>query len=263
MLFSLLLLGCGLLAGMTTILFGFGGGFAIVPLLYHLYGASNAAMPTAVATSAAVMVFTASWASYRQARAGNLEWARLRPLLLPMALGAGLGALLAPRLDDDWLRWAFVIYLLVTIVDCLRRRHFLSLEHSVNTRRLPAPRRSLWSGLLIGGVSSLLGVGGSVMTVPMMRRAGLPMVKAAAMANPLTLPIALSATLAYAVQIPPASRPGMFQIGLVDVGAGTALALGALLGIQAALPLAAKLADGLHARIYLALLAAVALSMAL
>lgn len=70
--YSVLLL-CGGLAGVTTVLFGFGGGFVVVPLLYTLLmavhgldsGIGQAAMHIAVATSTALMVFAASLSTWR------------------------------------------------------------------------------------------------------------------------------------------------------------------------------------------------------
>ncbi len=37
---TLIVLGAGFLTGITTILFGFGGGFVVVPFVYHLISVS-------------------------------------------------------------------------------------------------------------------------------------------------------------------------------------------------------------------------------
>lgn len=63
----LIVLGAGFLTGITTILFGFGGGFVVVPFVYHLISASGEqpgqAMHIAVATSTAVMILNAGYAT--------------------------------------------------------------------------------------------------------------------------------------------------------------------------------------------------------
>ena len=41
--FYLLLFLCGCLTGVSAVLFGFGGGFVVVPLLYHLLQLGRAA----------------------------------------------------------------------------------------------------------------------------------------------------------------------------------------------------------------------------
>lgn len=60
----LILVATGLLLGITAILFGFGGGFAVVPLVHHVFPAcglvsaadARYAMQIGVATSTAVMI---------------------------------------------------------------------------------------------------------------------------------------------------------------------------------------------------------------
>nr|WP_263750300.1 TSUP family transporter [Klebsiella pneumoniae] len=66
----------GFTTGITTVLFGFGGGFVVVPFVYQLMlrqpAIAGNAMHVAVATSTAVMIFNAGWVSYRNWRAGRL-----------------------------------------------------------------------------------------------------------------------------------------------------------------------------------------------
>ena len=91
---------CGILSGVTTWLFGFGGGFVTVPLLYFLvtgaWGAQSVvgqqAMHIAVATSALVMLCSALLASWRHARTGTLRWRRLWAMLIGIAVGGTAGA---------------------------------------------------------------------------------------------------------------------------------------------------------------------------
>ncbi|EJD1474021.1 sulfite exporter TauE/SafE family protein, partial [Escherichia coli] len=58
----------GFTTGITTVLFGFGGGFVVVPFVYQLMlrqsELAGNAMHIAVATSTAVMIFNAGWVSY-------------------------------------------------------------------------------------------------------------------------------------------------------------------------------------------------------
>ena len=85
----LLLAGVGLLLGITAILFGFGGGFAVVPLVYHVfpaYGLVNAAdaryaMQIGVATSTAVMIVGTLYATLKHHLEGHIDW----PSVFPMA----------------------------------------------------------------------------------------------------------------------------------------------------------------------------------
>lgn len=272
MLYLLLALFGGI-SGVTTILFGFGGGFVVVPVLYGVLSAMHgtnlgvidpigqSAMHIAVATSTCVMVVNAIAATRKHQRAGNLLRAYVWPLAAYIAVGALLGAWAATRASGDLVRWAFIVYLAVTILDCLLRQGFLAEADA----RAPMPLGRgvvMGGGVVIGAIATFLGVGGSVMTVPLLRRRGLPMAQAAAMANPLTLPVAVVGTVAYmaaARSLPAPLAPWI--IGYVDLLAFAALALGSLAGIRLAAPLIPRIPDRLHARIYIALLALVLMSM--
>ena len=102
------------------------------------------------------------------------------------------------------------------------------------------------------------------MTVPLMRRRGIDMTRATAMANPLSLPIALAGTATYMAL---AWRSGAalegWHLGYVDLPAFAALVAGSLLGVRAAAPLIGRLPDRVHAWGYLVLLVAVLLGMLL
>ncbi|WP_185546032.1 sulfite exporter TauE/SafE family protein [Variovorax sp. KBW07] len=265
------LAGFGCLAGVTTVLFGFGGGFVVVPLLYRAliaaHGADSAvgqsAMHIAVATSTCVMIVGALLATRRHQRAGTLDWAQIRPLLGFIGIGAIVGAAAAVAADGEWVRWAFVAYLGATILDCLLRPGFLTRAAPAMVR--PSSRAATASGsLAIGFIAAFLGVGGSVMTVPLMRRRGIDMTRATAMANPLSLPVALAGTATYMALAwrSTASLEG-WHIGYVDVPAFGALVVGSLVGIRAAAPLIGRLPDRVHTWVYLALLLAVLAGMAL
>lgn len=98
-------------------------------------------------------------------------------------------------LSEVLIRELFIFYMLMTIGDCLLRKGFFSGN---------APRRlSLLTvtggGMLIGTIAALLGVGGSVMTVPLLRRHGHTMRECISAANPLSLPVALCGAVTYAI----------------------------------------------------------------
>jgi uncharacterized membrane protein YfcA len=258
---ALLLFGC--LAGATTVMFGFGGGFVVVPLMYAMVMAAHgpdtavghAAMHIAVATSTCVMVFAALMATLRHHRAGTVAWGEVRPLVGYIALGAVAGAMAAVSLSGDWVRWAFVVYLGATIFDSLVRPGFL---HEATPRLRPmAPLPTAAAGVVIGAVAAFLGVGGSVMTVPLMRRRGASMTAATAMANPLSLPMALTGTATYVLLARNEAAFGTWYAGYVDLRAFLVLVAGSWIGIRLASPLIGRIPDRLHAKVYLLLLAVV------
>jgi len=245
----LLLFGC--LSGVTTVLFGFGGGFVTVPVVAAVTSRGDA-MHVAIATSTAVMVVNAVSATVVQARAGRLRRDYLWPLAAFVALGAVAGSITATFAGDGLLRVLFVAYLALTIVDSLVRGGFLAPQGELR----PLSRFTTTAGGVgIGAVASFLGVGGSVLTVPLLRRKGLPMADATAMANPLSVPVAVVATVVYATA-------GSGPAGYLDPIASTALLAGSLPTIALVRRVADRLPDRVHAIAYVALLAAALLAVA-
>ncbi|MEU5085203.1 sulfite exporter TauE/SafE family protein [Streptomyces sp. NPDC021356] len=251
---TLLLFGC--LTGVTTVLFGFGGGFVTVPVVYGFLSATSSgdgtdAMHVAVATSTAVMVVNAVSATVAQHRAGRLRREYMWPLAGFVLLGAALGSLVTTRLSGTLLNVLFAAYLLVTIADSLLRKGFLAVDGDGEPRPLGRFTTTL-GGVGIGTVAAGLGVGGSVMTVPLLRRRGLPMATATALANPLSVPVALAGSLVYALA--PAAPAHSGSVGYVDLAAGAALLCGSLPTIAVVRRWGGRVPDRVHSAAYVALL---------
>ncbi|MFF4189043.1 sulfite exporter TauE/SafE family protein [Streptomyces sp. NPDC001691] len=255
----LLLFGC--LTGVTTVFFGFGGGFVTVPVVYGLWSVTARsgadAMHVAVATSTAVMVVNSLLATLAQWRQGRLRREYIWPMAAFVLVGAVAGSFAATRIGDAALRVLFAAYLLATITDSLLRKGFLSVPQAREPRPLSRPARTL-GGVGIGSVAACLGVGGSVMTVPLLRRRGLPMAQATAMANPLSVPVAVVGTAVYALAAPTLhARAGV--LGYIDLPACAALLGGSLPTIALARRATARVPDRAHSVAYVALLVTVLL----
>ena len=255
---TLLALGC--LTGVTTVVFGFGGGFVTVPVVYAFTLAQAEpgvdAMAVAVATSTAVMVVNSLSATWAQYRAGRLRRDHLWPLALYIGLGSAVGALVATIVGGSVQYVLFVAYLMVTIADSLLRKGFLT-RSTDTVPEPPRPGTTRAVGLGIGAVTGFLGVGGSVMTVPLLRRRGLPMSEATAMANPLTVPVALAGTLVYALWGTGGAGTDQGHLGSVDLVAGALLLAGSLPTIALVRRYVGRIPDRAHAVAYVALLAVV------
>jgi uncharacterized membrane protein YfcA len=257
----LVLLGVGVLTGVTTVLFGFGGGFVTVPAVYMIVAAAHGgdAMHTAVATSTAVMIVNAGWATVATYRQGRLKHQYLWPITVFIGIGAALGAYTATLAPERLLHWLFVAYIAATIVDCLARSGFVSRSTE------PSPLSTVQvtaGGTAIGAIACFLGVGGSVMTVPLLRRKGVDMATATSMANPLSLPVAVVGSLVYAIAGP--MTPGAGQLGHIDVAAAATLLAGSLPAIAVVKRIlhGRSIPDRVHAVSYVMMLAAVLVAMA-
>ena len=190
----------GVITGITAGMFGFGGGFVIVPLVYHLFPAYDILsganerwlLQIGVATSTAVMIVGTVYSSFKHHRAGNIDWSSVFPLAAYIGIGSAAGAYVATIIPGSVLHTVFILYILAVIADCMLRKGFVGDSDGHEFHAMGRGMEVL-AGLVIGAVASLLGVGGSVMTVPLMRRHGARMKNAVAMANPLSFPSPSSA----------------------------------------------------------------------
>ncbi|MFC9060932.1 TSUP family transporter [Streptomyces sp. NPDC057074] len=259
----LALLGIGLLTGVTTVLFGFGGGFVAVPVVVWADSALGAdAIRVATATSAVVMVVNAGFATAVTPRRVLAALRGSGPLLPLLAAGSSSGALAARVAPAALIRWAFVAYVALTVVDLLLRPGFLRprARAGVAADGVPRPLPAV-VGVPVGAVAAFLGVGGSVLTVPAMRRAGHSMRVATALANPLTLAIALPAAAVFLAGAQGPAGTHAHLVGLVDLRAAAGLLLGALPVITVLRRRPPRIPDRAHAWTYVALLGVVTVAM--
>ncbi|SKV16833.1 Sulfite exporter TauE/SafE [Mycobacteroides abscessus subsp. abscessus] len=116
-------------------------------------------------------------------------------------------------------------------------------------------------GIPIGATASFLGVGGSVMTVPLLRRGGQPMSVATALANPLTLAISVPALAVFLTSTAAAVASEPYFAGAVDCRAAAALLAGALPLVMWLRRRPPRLPDTVHAWAYVGLLVVSAVAM--
>ncbi|MDH6197482.1 putative membrane protein YfcA [Mycobacterium frederiksbergense] len=234
----------GAVSGVTTVLFGFGGGFVTVPVIVWANTQLGPdTMRTAVATSAVVVCAGAAIATASTRRDILSALRGNSTLVAALGMGGTLGGLAAKYAPAALAQWGFVVYVGVTLIDTLTRPGFL---RSSDAGADPSAIRAAY-GVPIGMVAAFLGVGGSILTVPLLRRAGHSMESATALANPLTFAIAAPAALPL--------------LGSIDYPAAAALLLGATPVVIALRRRGPKIPDVTHARAYVGLLAAVTIAM--
>jgi len=225
-----MLLTVGVVVGVTTALFGFGGGFVTVPVITAVdAGLGGDAIHAATATSAVVMLVNAGFATAATRRDVLMRLGRSAPLLVLLAAGGAAETLAGRFAPASLVRWGFVAYVAVTVVDVLARPGFFRPQRAAAEGGDARSARGLRSrlGFPIGTVAAFLGVGGSVMTVPLMRRSGEAMSVATSLANPLTVAIvapAVALTLSTPAGIPYTTG----FVGAVDMRAAAALLAGAM-----------------------------------
>jgi len=130
---------------------------------------------------------------------------------------------------------------------------WLDLEPKV-TRALPGRKGIAIAGLATGGLSSLVGAGGGVITIPLMTIWNIPMRNAIGTSAALGFPIALSGTIGYiATGLDKAHLPA-FSLGYVYLPALTGIVVGTFLTVPIGAIAAHRLPVRLLKRIFAAVL---------
>jgi uncharacterized protein len=232
----------GLMAGLLAGLLGVGGGLVLVPaliLLLPMQGVPDAVvMQAALATSLASIFFTGLSSTYAHHRRDAVMWPAVAWLAPGLLLGASIGGVLAVQLSSSALKMTVAIFCLLIGMQMLLN---WPAPH-LGKEKKPNAKLSVW-GLLIGGVSSVVGIGGGSLTVPLLIARGNVPVRAVATASASGIFIALSAALTYAMQSTDQLTMPFGMLGYVHWPAALLIAV---VSIPAA-PFGAKLAHRLPA----------------
>jgi len=150
----------GLLAGML----GIGGGLIMVPALVYLFVDTlelelSLAMPMAIATSLSTIILTGLSASRAHFKLGNLNRFILIWSGLGIAVGAVIGAQLASSMPGELLKDVFAVLVILIALQLVFG------GHKESKQRMSKLILSL-VGLVTGGLSALMGIGGGSIMVP-------------------------------------------------------------------------------------------------
>lgn len=185
----------GLFAGFMAGLLGVGGGAVMVPLLALMFDAQGIpreqVLHLALGTSMATIIFTALSSLRAHHRHGAVLWQTLAAFTPGVLLGTFLGSLVAVRISTSGLALFFACF-----TTCVAFQMMLNFKPKPH-RNLPGRVGLGVAGGVIGGVSSLVAIGGGSLTVPYLAWCNVPVPKAIGTSAALGLPIAFFGTLGY------------------------------------------------------------------
>lgn len=203
MLFSLLIfLVTGASAGFLGGLLGIGGGLLLVAALSFALPAlgipKDEVIHVAVATSMASIVLTFISSATAHIRRGGVMWPTWAWLAPGMVVGGFLGAHLAQMLSGQALRYVIAGFCALMAVQMALGK---SRKVAEGQEHVPRSPWLLPAGAGIGAVSSIVGIGGGSMTVPLLVALGVKPVKAVATSTVCGLAIAISSALSYMLSV--------------------------------------------------------------
>lgn len=212
----LALVGTGVFAGVLAGLLGVGGGIVIVPVLFFLFqsfGVSpESAMVVATATSLATIIPTSISSIRSHNKKGNVDFALLKRWAAFIFIGVMAGSWLVTRVDGTLLTALFGIIATLSALNMLFRT-----GKSALFQQLPGKAGQTVMGICIGFFSSMVGIGGGTISVPLLTIYNYPAHKAVGTAAAIGLIISLPGALTMlALGSTPADAP-VGTYGLVNL----------------------------------------------
>ena len=190
------LLATGLVAGVLAGLLGVGGGIVIVPVLYHLFTLlgvdESVRMHAAVGTSLATIIPTSILSSRAHRKRGSLDMALIKRLMPSVIVGVIVGSVASRFLSGASLTAVFACMALLVALNMAFKRDGFALRDG-----LPGPVGTALMGSGIGGVSTLMGIGGGTLSVPILNALRVPMHTAVGTGAMLGMVISFPGALAF------------------------------------------------------------------
>ena len=261
----LLVVVCGIVAGILGALFGLGGGIIVIPVLTLLFGLP---MHQAIAASIIAVIATSSATAAVYVDKGLTNIKLGMSLEVTTTIGALLGGITANYLSGDALRKIFAVFLLImgTLMWLQRRRHGDARvevnPHGIqgsyfdeaaqkpvaySVRKLPF---AMLVSVIAGNISGLLGVGGGVIQVPVMNMInGVPIKAATATSNFMIGVTAVASAFIY------------FSHGHVEPFFTSAAVLGVLIGSRFGTAIGAKIHSSTIIAMFICLMYIIAVRM--
>jgi uncharacterized membrane protein YfcA len=186
----------GILAGLLAGLLGISGGVITVPVLYLIFKfqgfSEEHIMHLAIGTSLASMIFNTGSALWFQQRKKAILWTIVRRMLPGLVVGSVAGALVATILPEGILKMTFGAF-----ACCIGVYFFFPRKHSEGEHPLPTRTFLNCAGFGVAAVANVLGIGGSIFTVPILIAHKIPDKKAIACSAATGFFITLMGALSY------------------------------------------------------------------
>nr|WP_202802013.1 sulfite exporter TauE/SafE family protein [Catenovulum agarivorans] len=194
----LALVATGAFAGILAGLLGVGGGIVIVPVLFFVFQgfgvSAESAMLVATATSLATIVPTSISSIRSHHKKGNVDFELLKRWAGFIFVGVLVGSWFVTRIDGSWLTVLFGVIATLSALNMLFRTGKSALFAT-----LPGKAGQTAMGTSIGFFSSMVGIGGGTISVPLLTLYSYPAHKAVGTSAAIGLLISLPGVLTMLV----------------------------------------------------------------
>ena len=258
----LLLLGIGAVSGFLSGLLGVGGGVLFVPALFFALTSlgydPEYAMHIALGSSLLIVFATGSTSAYQHYKRGAVDLDRVKIWGPFITAGVITGSFFAAMVPGEYLKKIFAaVTLLIAIYMAVGKEPVAGAV--VRTIQLKIQKMLC---LMIGGISSMIGVGGAILTIPLMTYIGVPMQRAVGTGAALGILISLPGALTYMITgaLQPQDLPP-YSIGYVNFLAVVAIVPASVLLAPMGVKAAHKMPRAMLRRVFAAVLMIVSIRM--
>jgi len=195
--FLLIMSVTAVVAGFFAGFFGIGGGIITVPCLFYIFGAvgidKSFIMHLAVGTSFAIIVPTAIMSVFTHYKHQAVDFSVVKTYGIFVVIGVIIGSFFAASMHTKSLVLFFsiVMYLLALNLIFLKDKTKIKLKFTLLQRT--------FFGFIVGFVSSLMGIGGAIMNVPILKFVGYTINKAIGSAASIGFLISVFGCLGFLV----------------------------------------------------------------
>ena len=184
-----------IVAGFFAGFFGIGGGIITVPCLFYIFNSigidKSLIMHLSVGTSFAIIVPTAMMSVYTHYKHKAVDLNILKTYGIFVVIGVVIGAFSAALMNTKSLVLFFslIIYLLALNLIFLKDKTKLKIKFNLIQRTI--------FGFVVGFISSLMGIGGAIMNVPILKFVGYTINKAIGTAASIGFLISIFGTIGF------------------------------------------------------------------
>ncbi len=182
-------------AGFFAGFFGIGGGIITVPCLFYIFSSvgmdKSLIMHLSVGTSFAIIIPTAMMSVYTHYKHKAVDLNILRTYGIFVIIGVIIGSFSAAQMDTKSLILFFslIIYMLALNLIFLKDKTKIKIKFNIFQRTI--------FGFVVGFISSLMGIGGAIMNVPILKFVGYTINKAIGTAASIGFLISIFGTIGF------------------------------------------------------------------
>ena len=249
---SLLLFFTGFISGILAGFFGIGGGIIVVPVIYHLFNflsfPENISMHMAIGTSLATIIPASLNSVIEHKKRSCVDFSLLNKWKYTILFGSLIGAVIAQLLDGKILIVFFAFFSLFVAI-----RMFFNKPYSNKTYNYLKSIQKIIS-FLIGSVSSLLGIGGGTLSVPLLLSCGRDIKKAVGTSSGIGFFISLPAAIIFLLAGLGVENKPQYSLGFISIIPFFLITLGTFVSVPMGVKIVHNFNDMLIKRFFCLLL---------